>query len=130
MKLLILVSAGGAIGAAFRYLTYKAFAGYAVAQGGQAFPWATLTINVIGSFLMGLAVVTILDRFDNSPELRAFIMAGVLGGFTTFSAFSLDAYELYAHRSIEAVAAYVIASVVLSIAGLVAGIALARGTLT
>ncbi len=130
MKLLILVSAGGAIGAAFRYLTYQAFAGYAAAHSGQAFPWATLTINVIGSFLMGLAVVTILDRFDNSPELRAFIMAGVLGGFTTFSAFSLDAYELYAHRSIEAVAAYVVASVVLSIAGLLAGIALARGTLT
>jgi CrcB protein len=130
MKLLVLVSAGGAIGAALRFLTYQVFAGYAVARGGQIFPWATLAVNVVGSFLMGLAVVTILERFDGSPELRAFIMAGILGGFTTFSAFSLDAADLYANRSLEAVAAYIAGSVVLSIAGLVAGMALARWTLT
>jgi CrcB protein len=130
MKLLVLVSAGGAIGAALRFLTYQAFAGYAVARGGPIFPWATLTVNAVGSFLMGLAVVTILERFDGSPELRAFIMAGILGGFTTFSAFSLDAADLYANRSLEAVAAYIAGSVVLSIAGLVAGMALARWTLT
>jgi CrcB protein len=87
-------------------------------------------VNAVGSFLMGLAVVTILERFDGSPELRAFIMAGILGGFTTFSAFSLDAADLYANRSLEAVAAYIAGSVVLSIAGLIAGMALARWTLT
>ena len=130
MKLLVLVSAGGASGAARRFLPYQAFAGYAVARGGPIFPWATLTVNAVGSFLMGLAVVTILERFDGSPELRAFIMAGILGGFTTFSAFSLDAADLYANRSLEAVAAYIAGSVVLSIAGLVAGMALARWTLT
>jgi fluoride exporter len=130
MKLLVLVSAGGAIGAALRFLTYQVFAGHAAVRGGPQFPWATLTINVVGSFLMGLAVVTILERFDGSPELRAFVMAGILGGFTTFSAFSLDAVDLYAGRSLEAVAAYIAASVALSIAGLVAGMALARWTLT
>ncbi|MBA4130973.1 MAG: fluoride efflux transporter CrcB [Hyphomicrobium sp.] len=130
MKLLLLVSAGGAIGAALRLLTYQAFANAAVARGGPIFPWATLTVNVVGSFLMGLAVVTILERFDGSPELRAFLMAGILGGFTTFSAFSLDAVDLYATRSLEAVAAYIGASVILSIAGLAAGMALARWTLT
>jgi CrcB protein len=130
MKLLLLVSAGGAIGAALRFLTYQQFASAAAARGWLFFPWATLTVNVVGSFLMGLAVVTILERFGESPELRAFVMAGILGGFTTFSAFSLDAVDLYANRSLEAVAAYVGASVILSIAGLVAGMALARWTLT
>ncbi len=130
MKLLLLVSAGGAIGAALRFLTYQVFANAAAARTGSVFPWATLTVNVVGSFLMGLAVVTILERFDGSPELRAFLMAGILGGFTTFSAFSLDVVDLYAARSYEAVAAYIGASVVLSIAGLIAGMALARWTLT
>lgn len=129
MKLLLLVSAGGAIGAALRFLTYQAFADAAVARGGSLFPWATLTVNVVGSVLMGLAVVTIMERFDGSPELRAFLMAGILGGFTTFSAFSLDAVDLYAARSLEALAVYIGASVILSIAGLVAGMALARWTL-
>lgn len=130
MKLLLLVSAGGAIGAALRFLTYQVFATAAAARGGPILPWATLTVNVVGSFLMGIAVVAILERFDGSPELRAFFMAGILGSFTTFSAFSLDAVDLYASRSLEAVAAYIGASVILSIAGLVAGMALARWTLT
>ncbi len=130
MKLLVLVSAGGAIGAALRFLTYQVFAGYAGARGVASFAWATLTINVVGSFLMGLAAVTILERFAGSPELRAFVMAGILGGFTTFSAFSFDAVDLYANRSLEAFAAYVAASVVFSIAGLIAGMAIARWTLT
>ena len=130
MKLLVLVSAGGAIGAALRFLTYQLFAAAAVARQGPAFPWGTLTINVVGSFLMGLAAVAILERFEGSPELRAFFMAGILGGFTTFSAFSLDAYDLYVNRSISDVAGYVFGSVILSIAGLIAGMALARWTLT
>lgn len=130
MKLLVLVAAGGAIGAALRFLTYQTFAAAAVARGGQLFPWATLTVNVVGSFLMGLAVVVILERFDGSPELRAFLMAGILGGFTTFSAFSLDAFDLYAAGSLGSVAAYIIASVTLSIAGLVAGLAIARWAMT
>lgn len=126
MKLLVLVSVGGAIGAALRFLTYQYFVVSTIARGEPAFPWATLTVNVAGCFVMGLAVVTILERFGGSPELRAFFMTGVLGGFTTFSAFSLDVYELFANRSTEAVAAYVAASVILSVAALVAGIALAR----
>jgi CrcB protein len=135
MKLLFLVSAGGAIGAALRFLTYQLFAGQLfagsiVARDGPAFPWATMTINVAGSFLMGLATVTILERFEASAELRAFVMAGILGGFTTFSAFSLDVFDLIANRSLLAVAGYIAGSVVLSIAGLFAGVALARWMLT
>jgi CrcB protein len=129
MKLLFLVSAGGAVGAALRFLTYQAFAGLTLARGWNVFPWATLTVNVVGSFLMGLAVVTITERFGASPEMRAFFMAGILGGFTTFSAFSLDAFELYAHRSPAIVAGYIGASVALSIGALVAGMIFARWTL-
>jgi CrcB protein len=130
MKLLVLVSVGGAVGAALRFLTYQLFVGSSLARGGAAFPWATLTVNVAGCFLMGLAVVTILERFGGSPDLRAFVMTGVLGGFTTFSAFSLDVYELFTKDSVEIVAVYIAASVILSIAALLAGIALARWTMT
>jgi CrcB protein len=129
MKLLVLVSVGGALGAALRFLTYQFFVGSSLARGGAAFPWATLTVNVAGCFVMGLAVVTILERFGGSPDLRAFFMTGVLGGFTTFSAFSLDVYELFAKDSVATVAVYIAASVILSIAALVAGIALARWTI-
>jgi CrcB protein len=129
MKLLFLVSAGGAIGAVLRFLTYQLFAGPTLMRGGAAFPWATLTVNVVGSFLMGIAAVAITERFASSPELRALFMTGILGGFTTFSAFSLDAFELYVNRPPEALAAYIAASVGLSIAALIAGMACARWTL-
>lgn len=130
MKLLLLVSAGGAIGAALRLLVNQAFAGPSLVRGVAVFPWATFTVNVLGSFLMGLLVVAIAERFDADPALRSFFLTGILGGFTTFSAFSLDAFELYVNRGPALAAAYIGASVILSIAGLVAGMALARWTLT
>lgn len=127
MKLLLLVSTGGAIGAVLRLLTYQVFAGVLLARGGSnLFPWATLTVNVIGSFLIGLAAVSIAERFDGSPEMRAFIMTGILGGYTTFSAFSLDAVDLYVHGLPNALAGYIVGSVVLSISALIAGMAVAR----
>lgn len=127
MKLLFLVSTGGAIGAVVRFLTYQVFAGALLARGGSnLFPWATLTVNVVGSFLMGLAAVSIAERFDGSPEMRAFIMTGILGGYTTFSAFSLDAVDLYVHGLSNALAGYIVGSVVLSIGALIAGMAVAR----
>jgi CrcB protein len=129
MKLLLLVSAGGAIGAALRFMTYQFFAA-ALARGLMPFPWGTLTVNILGSFLMGLAVVIIGERLGGSPEARAFFMTGILGGYTTFSAFSLDAMELYLNRSPELVAAYVLGSVTVSIAALLAGFWIARWLLT
>lgn len=130
MKLLLLVSAGGAIGAALRFLVNQLFAKPALVGGVAAFPWATMVVNVAGSFLMGLLVVTIIERFEADPALRAFFMTGILGGFTTFSAFSLDAVDLYVNRGTALAGAYIAGSVVLSIGGLIAGMALARGTLT
>lgn len=129
MQLFLLACAGGAIGAGARFLVNQAFAGLAVARGVHAFPWSTLTVNVVGSFLMGLVVVVVGSRMGGDPVMRTFLATGILGGFTTFSAFSLDAFDLYVHRAPHVVAGYVVGSVVLSIAALVAGMALARSVL-
>jgi len=98
---------------------------------GTAFPWGTLTVNVVGSFIMGVLAAWLAIRAGEgwSQPLRLFLTTGILGGFTTFSAFSLDAALIWERGQIGLAAAYVAASVVLSIAGLLAGLALIR-TLT
>lgn len=111
------VAFGGAIGAVLRYLV-----GLAV-----AFPYGTLTVNVIGSFLMGLVFVGLsakgLDRF------APLVMTGMLGGFTTFSAFSLDALKLVEAGRLALAGGYVAASVLLSLAAVFAAVWLAKGIL-
>ena len=109
------VALGGAFGAALRYLTSLVV----------AFPFGTLAVNVVGSFAMGLAFVLIAQK--GLDRVVLFAMTGVLGGFTTFSAFSLDAFRLYERGDVGSAALYVVGSVILSLLGLVAGIALARG---
>jgi CrcB protein len=122
MRLFLLASAGGAIGAGARYLVGILSAGWL----GLAFPWGTLFVNVLGSFLMGVVVEAVALRCGGSAELRTFLATGILGGFTTFSAFSLEVVAL-AERKLPGLAVvYVFASVVLSVAALVAGTALAR----
>ena len=119
---LLQVALGGAIGASARYLTSVA----AMRLIGPGFPWATLFVNVVGSFLMGVIVV-LLAREGGTRAAGPFLMTGLLGGFTTFSAFSLDAVTLYERGAIGTAALYVSASVVLSLAALFAGLAAARG---
>jgi CrcB protein len=115
------VALGGAIGASARFLTYLA-----VMRGlGSGFPWGTLGVNVLGSFVMGVLVVWLSER--DAMRLAPFLMTGILGGFTTFSAFSLDAVALWERGEPAQAAAYVGGSVLLSLAGLVAGMALTRG---
>jgi fluoride exporter len=118
----LLVFLGAGLGGVARYGVNQ----LAVAWLGLAFPWATLAVNVVGSFLMGLCAEVIVARFGGWPEARLFLMTGVLGGFTTFSAFSLEAYALWARGEGGLAALYVGASVGLSIAALVAGFFLAR----
>lgn len=125
MRLLLLASAGGAIGAGARYLVSHAFA----ARGLVAFPWATLTINVVGCFLMGVLIETLAQRFEGSAELRTFLATGVLGGFTTFSAFSLEFADLFESGETAAAAGYVVASVVLTLIAVFAGLAVTRAAL-
>jgi len=97
---------------------------------GFGFPLATLIINVLGSFLMGVLVESFALRGAAGHPARLFLTTGVLGGFTTFSTFSLDAISLY-HRGEPAVAAlYVAVSVAGGLLGLVAGMALMRTVLS
>ena len=119
---LLLVAAGGAIGAAMRHLTNLA----AIRLLGPAFPWGTLTVNLAGSFAMGVFIEVLARRFGASNELRLFVATGMLGGFTTFSAFSLDVAVLYERGAVASAFGYAAASVILSIAALFAGLWLAR----
>lgn len=128
MRLLLLASAGGAIGAGLRFLVNSAFAGPATAgQGVIAFPWHTVIVNVGGGFLMGLVYVVLTERLGGSPEWRAFLATGILGGLTTFSAYSLDMMLLYtADGPGLRFFIYTIGSVVCAFAALFAGLWLAR----
>ncbi len=114
---LLSVGLGGAIGAMLRYVV-------AISLSGVA---ATMVVNIFGSFLMGCAVVYLFSK--GADTWQPFVMTGILGGFTTFSAFSLDAFRLFERGDIGQAAVYVIVSVVLSIAALVAGILIMRGVL-
>ncbi len=120
----LLVFLGAGIGGALRHGVNLGCARY----GGVAFPWGTLTVNVAGSFIMGALAAWLTLRAGEgwSQPLRLFLATGILGGFTTFSAFSLDAVLIWERGEAGLAAAYAAASVVLSIAGLVAGLALVR----
>src|SRR5207248_6651636 len=91
---------------------------------GTAFPYGTFIINITGSTIMGLIAGYLAFKGEASQPWRLFLMTGILGGYTTFSAFSLDAALLYDRGAIGLAALYVVGSVVLSIAGLFAGLAL------
>ena len=116
-----LVALGGALGSVARYgvnvWTMRAF--------GPGFPWGTLAVNVVGGLVMGL-IASLLALRGGSNEAKLFLMTGVLGGFTTFSAFSLDTVALWERGEAATAAVYVLASVGLSVAALVAGLALGR----
>ena len=120
---LLQVALGGAIGASARYLTNIG----AMRLMGPGFPWGTLAVNVLGSAAMGALVVLLVHK--DATRLAPLLMTGMLGGFTTFSAFSLDAVTIYERGQIGLAALYVTASVILSLAGLFAGMALLRGVL-
>ncbi len=122
MKSYLLVFVGGGIGASLRHAVNML-----TARGlGTAFPWGTFIINISGSLVMGLIAGYLAFRGGASQPWRLFLMTGILGGYTTFSAFSLDAALLYERGEIASALFYVLGSVVLSIAGLFAGLALVR----
>jgi fluoride exporter len=118
----LLVALGGGLGAALRHLTNLA----ALRLLGPNFPFGTLAVNVIGSFLMGVLVEVVARRFGASAELRLFLATGVLGGYTTFSAFSLDTIVLWERGAPGLAVAYVGLSVLLSLAAIIGGLWLAR----
>jgi fluoride exporter len=118
MPLVLWVALGGGIGAAARH-------GVNVWSGrvfGDAFPWHTLIVNVAGCFAMGLLTGLMALKLNLSPEARAFLTTGILGGFTTFSAFSLDFALLVERKAMLAAGAYAAASVLLSLLAVFAGL--------
>lgn len=125
LQLILAVAIGGAIGSVARY---------GVGMGsaklfGLAFPWGTLIINIVGSFLIGAFAESFALRWDAPQAVRLFLTVGICGGFTTFSTFSLDAYLLMERGELWQAAAYMIGSVVLSVGALVAGLYLMRAAL-
>jgi len=114
------VALGGALGAMARF-------GLGLALARDGFPVAVLIANVLGSFLMGLAVVWLHHK--GQAAWQPFVMAGLLGGFTTFSAFSLEAVTLFERGDLGQAAAYVALSVVGALLALTGGVALMRAVL-
>ncbi|MGG7519683.1 fluoride efflux transporter CrcB [Allorhizobium undicola] len=116
---IIYVALGGAFGSVLRYwtglVTLRLF--------GPFLPWGTFAVNLIGSFCIGLFAEMIARRFDASADVRLLLITGVLGGFTTFSAFSLDAVTLINRGDMAWALAYVAGTVVLALAAVFAGLA-------
>jgi len=119
----LIVFLGAGIGGALRHGVNVA----AARMFGYGFPLGTMIVNVLGSFLIGVLAGWFALRTGSSQHLRLFLTTGLLGGFTTFSAFSLDTALLIERNEPFAAAAYVVASVVLALGGLFLGLALFRG---
>jgi fluoride exporter len=115
------VMAGGALGAALRYMVGTVLN----LRTGEGWPWGTFCVNVVGGFAMGVLAALVL-RGSASESLRLFAGVGLLGGFTTFSAFSLEGFEMIQRGQFGLVSGYVLASALGSIAALAAGFALVR----
>lgn len=124
MRQVLLVALGGAVGSVLRYGVNVAGLGWL----GPGFPWWTLGVNVVGSFLMGLLAAAMLVR-GGADDLRLLLATGLLGGFTTFSAFSLDFAQLIERGEAVGALAYAGASVALSLLAVFAGLGLARAVL-
>ncbi|MCR9222211.1 MAG: fluoride efflux transporter CrcB [Alphaproteobacteria bacterium] len=122
MTMLIAIALGGALGALGRHF----LAGWVMGAVGGGFPWGIVAVNVLGSFLMG-ALIEVFARWGAPfAEARAFLAVGLLGGFTTFSTFSLDTVLLIERGQLVQAAGYVGGSVVLAVGGLYLGMALVR----
>src|ERR1700719_246215 len=118
----VLVFVGGGLGASLRHFINVVCAKFL----GTAFPYSTFIINISGSTVMGLIAGYLAFKGEASQPWRLFLMTGILGGYTTFSAFSLDAVLLYERGALGLALFYVVGSVAFSIAGLFAGLALVR----
>jgi CrcB protein len=118
----LLVFIGGGLGSTLRYIVNVVCPRFL----GTAFPYHTFIINITGSTVMGLIAGYLAFKGDAVQSWRLFLMTGILGGYTTFSAFSLDSMVLYERGEIGLALFYVLGSVVFSIAGLFAGLTLVR----
>ncbi len=122
MKLLLWAMAGGALGSGARHAVNVGMGRWL----GTGFPWWTMFVNVTGSFVMGLLIEAFALKFQVSQDVRTFLMTGVLGGYTPFSAFSMDFALLMQRHDYAAAGLYLAASVALSVLALYAGLWLVR----
>jgi CrcB protein len=122
MNQFLAIAAGGAVGALLRYWTSLAVHG----RLGAAFPYGTLTVNVVGSLLMGFMYIWLIERMTAGPALRAFLMIGVLGAFTTFSTFSIETLNLLESGQLGRALANVLVSVIVCITAAGIGVFAAR----
>jgi CrcB protein len=124
MYMILAVAIGGALGSLARHFTISGAAGL----WGQNFPYGTLIVNVIGSFVIGAIMETFALKFNPPPqEIRAFLVTGILGGFTTFSSFSFDVLKLVDTNHYLPALVYVLLSVGLSLTAVFAAVHLMRG---
>lgn len=113
---------GGAVGAVARYW----LSNLVHTLAGRNFPWATLSVNVIGSFLMGVLVMFMVERWAVAAEWRSLVLVGFLGAFTTFSTFSLETFTLLEHGEWFKALAYIAVSVIVCVFAVAAGMQLAK----
>ena len=124
MNMILLVAIGGAVGSVARYLMASSLQ----TATGWNFPIGTVLVNIVGCFLIGILYVLLVARHDPKHELRALLIVGVMGGFTTFSSFSLETVTLALNGHYTSATLNVVISVAACLAGTVAGVALARIT--
>ena len=120
--MILAIAAGGALGSVLRHLVGKG----ALVLMGSSFPYGTLFVNVAGSFVMGVLVAYFAHVGNPPQEMRAFLTVGLLGGFTTFSAFSLDVVTLYERGEPFAAMMYIALSIMLSLVAIFAGLFIVR----
>jgi CrcB protein len=125
MKMALAILLGGGLGALGRYgvglLALRSF--------GATFPYGTLAVNIVGSIIMGVLIELMALRWDPAPELRGFLLVGLLGGFTTFSGFSMETVLLLERGQVLAAGLYILLSVAVTIAGFAAAVMLTRQAL-
>lgn len=122
MNTIFAVAVGGAIGSVLRHGVNHAAARWI----GTGFPWGTFIVNVVGCFLMGVVAAVFVQRAHASPEWRALLATGFLGGLTTFSAFSLDLAQLLGEGLIVRAALYLAATLLLAMLGFYLGAAITK----
>jgi CrcB protein len=130
MMAVLMVALGGAAGSVARYFGARFFEQWLSNAMGLGFPYGTLSVNLIGSFTLGVVIEIFSLVFLNTPELRLFLVVGVLGGFTTFSAFSLDTVALLERGEVGRAVLYVGLSVVLSAGALFVAVRFFRWALS
>jgi len=130
-QMVMFVALGGAIGAVGRFMVMSAVGHLSHGEGVfGGFPWSTLTVNVLGAFILGAVIEISALAWSPSPEIRAMVVVGMLGAFTTFSTFSMDLYFLLDRGALISAAVYAVGSVLICLAAFAFGLYVFRLVLT